>query len=245
MKLLYFSRDVLTFQEQLQVADAFGLRNLNCDFKEFHKSALLYHARFANHTTLFFPNEESSSKRTLVFTHEGELLPTISEEREPTLWEKVLPYPWGYLKTLTKLHPEAQIASPGDFLAAVSTFFSHLDQIESLLAQSEISALSLQGQETQISLVMRFLRKKCVGIELSPQVEALAQKQEAGELEPKDLEGTWGTTSSLLRITLAQGLEPLSLDGINVEIAKALATPSHFTRYRVPSLEDGVIEMGL
>ncbi len=251
MKHPHLPSSILPVQDQMQAADAFGLRNISHEFIEQSGGVLLDKVSFGGGKTQYDPfttqlESSSSSTNQLLYKHAGEALTLLEKERDLSLWERILPYPWGFLKGLHKRNSSVQFASPTSFQEEWISFFGLLDEVENVLSTAEISALFVSSHTFTTSLVMRFLRKKCVGISVDPIAVSLHRRHVNGGLSPADLHDLWGTTSCFFHLKLSTGAkETLTLTEINSDIKQALQSPSNLVRYRIPTLEDGVIEIGL
>lgn len=250
MKHPHLPSSILSLTDQTQVADAFGLREVPHEFLEFASGILLSKVTFEAGKTTFDPYTtkvtEQTDKNYLFYRHPTESLTLLDKERELSLWERILPYPWGFLKGLHARKPSLEYAFPATFKDDWDTFFTLLDQMETALSSAEISALYLGGSTNTSSLVMRFLRKKCIGLAVDPTAVSLHRRQINGGLNSGDLFDLWGTSSCFLTLKLnTLRTESPTLHLINAEIKQALERPDSLVRYRVPTLEDGVIEMGL
>lgn len=250
MKHPHLPSSILSLAGQMQAADAFGIRDVPHAFFEFASETLLSKVSFQDGKTIFDPYTlkvtDHTDENHLFYRHPAESLTLLEKERDLSLWERILPYPWGFLKGLHAKFPQLEFALPPSFKDEWNTFFTLLDRIEALLSSAEISAFYLAGHTNSCSLVMRFLRKKCVGLAADPIAVSLHRRQVNGGLNPADLYDQWGTSANFLTLKLnALRKEQTSLSEINAEIKQSIEQPDSLIRYRIPTLEDGVIEMGL
>ena len=250
MKHPHLPNAILTRASQWQTADAFGLRQVQHQYIESCGNVLLCKMYFQGGETKYDPytihTASPSNSPTLYYKHSGDTLTLLDKERDLSLWERILPYPWGFIFRLHKLDPKFSFAEPSSFRSEWDKFFQHLNDLENILSSSEISALNIQSPFGASSIVMRFLRRKCVGASQDPTAQSLGRRQSNGGLVPADLYELWGTSSCFFNLRLSASLqEDLTLHTINSDLKQALLSSQNLVRYRIATLEDGVIEMGL
>ncbi len=244
MKLPYFPSQILSLENQELAAESLGLKHISHDFLEWQKDHLLTRVHYRTGKSIYDlnPAEAGQNQPTLFYKHPGESLSHIELHKEFSLWERILPYPWGFLKGLSRNSPELDVAMPLSFQNEVREFFTLLDEMEWLLSDSEISAFSIEGFGCAVPLVLRFVRKKCVGILVdSEPFEWLNQKTQVTADTLKDL---WGTHSTYLKLSLPESTsQEMTFRELTRLIKNTLSEPNKLVRYRVPTLEDGEFEI--
>ena len=191
----------LTEADRSQFVQMLGLRHARFRYLEMANECILRDLQVCgSHAFSSLEIFAQPDASILLYDH-GAKLPVLRGLRSLSAWEALLPFPWSLLAPTRNAVSDGKLClEPLDFLREVEELRQAMHSLETLWNGFEIVALSVEGTEGRLNVLLHLVRGACLfaGI-LPPEVSDLALKMDGGKLSSEELATQFGTQAAFFR----------------------------------------------
>ncbi len=146
---------------------------------------------------------EANEIPTFVTNHSKGQLACLPLKREASIWRDLFPFPFNTLSH--RFEPVRGIeftVSPMGFAHKIQALAAELSQLESVMAQFEVSVLFVRGQYRVFPALFHYVRSKRIRVGTSLSLKELALKVDAGDVDRAGIRQFFGTRVAWLELDL-------------------------------------------
>lgn len=136
----------------------------------------------------------------IVFEHNNRKLKDNRIDGPPSVFEKILPFPYSFLVS-TRTSQDGFISyEPETFESSLKFFQSQTGQLENEISKFELTLLWIHDNNDSMPLLFHFVRKTLIRVGTVPALCELVQKYQQKQLGPSDLRQFFGTNAAFFEL---------------------------------------------